>query len=426
VTEADVLIVGAGAAGLSAARELSAAGRRVLLLEGRNRIGGRILTHYTADYPVELGAEFVHGRPPEIFRIVQQAGLELAELEWNVLRGKEGRWYDTGEVMSGMDELFEKMSTDQPDQSFQEFLDQQDAEPEVKEQALGFVEGFHAADPSRIGVHSLVKNNAAEEEEDGGHQFRFAHGYETLVKSLSGHIHWKCCNLHLNTTIEEIQWKPGETLVKTSSGAEFRAPRSIITVPLGVLKSDGIRFSPRLAEKEKALQGLEMGPVIRASLCFRDKFWESEPRFKDVSFLFTDDPYFPTWWTSNPLPFPILTGWAAGHYARQLAKLSTDEVVQRAVGSLASIFAMDSENLRRELQAGFAHDWQSDPFSCGAYSYAVVGGSNAGRGLGAPIANTLFFAGEATDADGHNGTVHGAIASGKRAAKELLASDQRR
>lgn len=422
-TPLDLLIIGAGAAGLTAARELSAAGKRVLLLEGRDRIGGRILTHHTPDYPVELGAEYVHGRPPEICGIVKQAGLKLAPIAWNILRRKENRWYDAGEVMSGMDKLFEKMSIAQPDRSFQEFLDQTEAPPQVKEQALGFVEGFHAADPRRISVHSLVKSNIADQEIDADHQFRFAEGYETLVKSISGQINWKSCELHLNTTVTEIEWTPGATRIKTSSGAEFRAARVMVTVPLSVLKSGGIRFHPQLPAKEKALQALEMGSAVRANLCFQNKFWESQPRFKDLSFMFTDDPHFPAWWTSNPLPFPIITGWAAGQHARALGNLSADQVIQRAVESLAAILEMNPAQLRRELQGGFTYNWQSDPFSSGAYSYAVVGGSNAGRDLGAPVANTLFFAGEATDADGHNGTVHGAIGSGLRAAKEILGAD---
>ncbi len=419
---ADVLILGAGAAGLTAARELSAAGKRVLLLEGRDRIGGRIFTHHTAEYPVELGAEFIHWRPPEIFELVKQANLQLGAIAWNVLRRDGNGWHAAGEILSGMDGLFEKMSTDRPDQSFQEFLDRVTAEPEVKEQALGFIEGFHAADPRRISVYSLVRSNAADQEIDADHQFRFAHGYDTLAKSLSDSIQWRCCELQLNTTVTEVEWKPGETLVRTTSGAEFRAARAIITVPLGVLKSGGIRFSPGLAEKETALRGLEMGTVGRANLSFKRKFWEDQPRFKNVSFLFTDDPHFRVWWTSNPLPFPILTGWATGSYARALSKFSPEQVIRQAVESLANILEMEPALLNSELQSGFTHDWQSDPFARGTYSYAVAGGSDAGRELGVPVAQTLYFAGEATDSDGHNGTVHGAIASGKRAAKQVLGS----
>lgn len=418
----DVLIIGAGVAGLTAASELSSRGMRVLLLEGRDRTGGRILTDRTNPYPVELGAEFVHGRPKETFELVKQGKMQTTQLEWNVLRRGNGRWYDAHEVMSGMDELFEEMSrcADRPDHSFQQFLDSVKADPAVKEQAANFVEGFHAADPRRVSVHALIASTKADEEVDGDRQFRFPGGYDSLVKSISDRIDWKSCELCLSTQITEIEWRPGDVRVKSSSGHEFRAPRLIMTIPLGVLKAGGLRFRPELKEKQKALDCLEMGPVVRASLCFREKFWEALPRFKDVSFLFTDDLRFPTWWTSNPLPFPILTGWAAGHYARALANLTHDEVINRALEALSGIFEMEIIRLRGLLQAGFTHDWDADPFSCGAYSYAVVGGCGAARELAEPISGTLFFAGEATNFHGHNGTVHGAIASGRRAAKEVL------
>jgi len=416
---ADVAIIGAGVAGLTAARELSCAGMHVLLLEGRDRIGGRIFTHHTSEYPVELGAEFIHGRPPEIFDLVRENNLRLSEMKWKVARRKENRWIEDDQIMDAVDKLFAKMSTDEPDQSFQEFIDRVDVSLEAKDQARRFVEGFHAADPRCISVHSLVKSNAADEKIDGGRQFRFEQGYDSLVKSISDRINRKSCELRLNTQVTEVEWKPDQVVLRTASG-EFQAQRVIVTVPLGVLKAGSIRFNPALRDKEKALQGLETGPVIRASLCFRGKFWEEQERFQDVSFLFTDDPQYPTWWTSNPLPFPILTGWAAGHHAKALINLSAEQVVHRALESLARIFDMDIASLERELQAGFTHDWEVDPFSRGAYSYPLVGGSDAGRELESPLCSTLFFAGEATDSEGHNGTVHGAIASGLRVAKAVV------
>jgi len=418
---ADVAIIGAGVAGLTAVRELSGAGMHVLLLEGRDRIGGRIFTHHTSEYPVELGAEFIHGRPPEIFDLVRESNLLVGRMKWRAAQRKNNRWIEDAQIIDAVDELFAKMSTDDPDQSFQEFIDRVDASPEAKDQALRFVEGFHAADPRRISVHSLVKSNAADEKIDGGRQFRFEQGYDSLLKSISDRINWKSCELRLNTQVTEVEWKPGQVVLRTASG-EFQAQRVIVTVPLGVLKAGSIRFNPALRDKEKALQRLETGPVIRVSLCFRGRFWEEQERFQDVSFLFTDDPQFPTWWTSNPLPFPILTGWAAGHHAKALINLSAEQVVHRALDSLARIFDMDIASLERELRAGFTHDWEVDPFSCGAYSYPLVGGSDAGRELESPLCSTLFFAGEATDSEGHNGTVHGAIASGLRVAKAVVST----
>src|SRR5205807_5048684 len=142
----DLIVIGGGVAGLAATRELCAAGLNVVLLEARERLGGRILTRQTKDYPVELGAEFIHGRPPEILELAAEAGLPLAELQWNALRKKDRHWTDAAETISGMDRLFEQMNAveTEPDQSFQNFLQQADAPGNVKEQALQFVEGFHA------------------------------------------------------------------------------------------------------------------------------------------------------------------------------------------------------------------------------------------------------------------------------------------
>jgi monoamine oxidase len=161
------------------------------------------------------------------------------------------------------------------------------------------------------------------------------------------------------------------------------------------------------------------------SVCFDKKFWQRDPEMADLSFLFTDDPQFPTWWTSNPLPYPILTGWAAGPNAKAHSGRSKDQIVSSAVQSLARIMKISEPEIRRQMTESFAYDWQADPFSRGAYSYAGVGGKGAAANLAEPVANTLYFAGEATNSDGYNGTVHGAIATGLRAAKELLESLQK-
>jgi monoamine oxidase len=191
-----------------------------------------------------------------------------------------------------------------------------------------------------------------------------------------------------------------------------------------VLKSGNVAFSPGLPEKQNAMSFLEMGPVIRVSLCFQEKFWEHDPKIADLSFLFTDDPQFPTWWTTNPLPYPILTGWAAGPNAAAHTGRRKDDIVRSAVQSLARIMKIAEPELRTQMTASFVHDWQADPFSRGAYSYTAVGGMDAAKKLSETVVDTLYFAGEATNGDGYNGTVHGAIATGLRAAKELLQSLQ--
>lgn len=119
---------------------------------------------------------------------------------------------------------------------------------------------------------------------------------------------------------------------------------------------------------------------------------------------------------------PIITAWAPARSAELLAGLNKDEVVGKAVETLGSVLGTGGAEIRSQLAAAYFHDWDSDPFSRGAYSYVKAGGEGYQSILGAPVENTLFFAGEATDVTGHNGTVHGAIASGARAAREILAA----
>lgn len=423
---ADVVVIGAGAAGLVAARELSAAGLKVLLLEARDRIGGRIYTDHRLGFPVELGAEFIHGRSPDILELISRAQLDIAEVAGEMRRKRNRVWGDSGHVMAEVNHLFENMPASEPDQSFKQYIERTQYHPETRQLALDFVEGFHAAEPDRVSVHWLIHTTRAEEAIDGETSFRVRHGYNLLLNPVIETLDDERCNIVLNTPVSEILWERGKVKVR-AAGSEFSALCALITLPLGVLKSGMVRFSPELPEtKHVAMSSLAMGPVIRVSLAFRSKFWEAAAEMRGLSFLFTDDPHFPTWWTSNPLPYPILTGWAAGRHTRGLAGKNNRELVDVALNSLAGILEFRQTELRTHLERGFVHDWQADSYSLGAYSYIVTGGMGAPDLLAEPIQGTLFFAGEATNIEGHNGTVHGALGSGKRAAHEVLALLQTR
>jgi monoamine oxidase len=415
----DVIVIGAGAAGLTVARDVTAAGLRVLLLEGRDRMGGRIMTHHTPDGPIELGAEFVHGAFEEIVGVAEQARLPLRETDRSSARERQQGSAPRTDFFSAVDALLAHASGGE-DESFQHLVDRVDVDPEIKARALGLVEGYHAADPAKIGVQALIDNTAADERPGAERQFRFALGYDGLVTALFERAVRELCAVQLGAVVTAIAWRRGHVSVRTAAGAELTAPRVVVTVPLGVLKAGAIDFSPRLPDKEDALRRLEVGSAARVSLQFERDAWAGRDSFSEDGFLFTGEPPFPVWWISHPAPRPVVTAWAGGRRALALSTLAEAERVGAAIEALGAALGVDASRLRGELRGGFCHDWQSDPFARGAYSYAGVGGRHAGAELAAPVDATLFFAGEATQSDGRNATVHGAIASGQRTATQVL------
>jgi monoamine oxidase len=432
----DVLILGAGVAGLSAAIDLARAGLRVEIIEGRERVGGRILTQLdpTLNHSVDLGAEFVHGLSPEIWLPLQEHDLDVTEVEGDFWCSSNGKLAPC-RFFRQVEQILGKMDDRSPDQSFLEFLAKRfpgNDHDEAKQHAIAYVSGFNAADPAQVSVHWLVHSRAAEEQIQGDRAFRISGGYQTFLDLLTDDLASRQVPIHLKTKIQEVRWIADQVEVSAASAlgdTTFSAPRALITFPLGVLQSaalgNAIRFDPQLpAEKLRALERLAMGKVVRVTLCFRRRIWEDVlvdgKTLAGMSFLFSDDKLFPTWWTQMPDPVPMITGWAPAASAEKLNGMSEGRIVQKALETLASLLCMDVSKLQSELASAYFHDWDLDPFSLGAYSYVKTGGEGCQHTLGAPINEMLFFAGEATDTSGHNGTVHGAIASGKRAATEIL------
>ena len=211
----DVLIIGGGIAGLTAARELTAVGLRVTLLEARIRLGGRIWTHQAPGFPVELGAEFIHGKPDEILGLAAEAALPVVPVEGDFCRKVSGSWSHAGHWMAEVEHLFAAMPGEGPDQYFQHYADYSGATEEVRQQALRFVGGFHAADPSLISVQSLVRDAQAEESIDGDRSFRLVKGYESLVQAMRARIGHGHCETKLNSVVREIAWQPGKVIART-------------------------------------------------------------------------------------------------------------------------------------------------------------------------------------------------------------------
>jgi monoamine oxidase len=447
-----VLVIGAGAAGLAAARDLSKAGRDVIVVEARERIGGRVFTHRDPHQPVpiEYGAEFIHGKSPELWHLARAAHLELYEVSERHWYFEDGELSKSREFWKNIESLTDKMKSPHVDESLREFLDQLPNDEETrraKAMVTRYVEGFHAASIERIGIRGLVVATEAADSIDGDRAFRFVDGYASLMEALRAEAESYGATFHLRTTVEEIRWEndrlevsckrsddsdPSDRDIETGSPSSFTASEVVMTLPLSLLQKSstegGIRFEPALPEpKQSAIRTLVMGNVVKINLLFRERFWEtvkrwdnegSEVSFREAGFFHFPGLPFPTWWTQLPIRAPLLVGWVGGAQADCLS--STDEtLLQQAIASIARIFKLSTQAIQDQLEHCYVHDWRNDQFSCGAYAYLPVNGLRAQQVLSEPIDGKLFFAGEATSI-GHIGTVHGAIQSGRRAAQEVL------
>ncbi len=429
----DIIVIGAGAAGLAAAAALATSDRSVLMLEARDRIGGRIWTRFEPALaaPVELGAEFIHGDSPETSELLRAGGsaaLDISGEYWSLIDGRLQQRTESllGKVRAAL-EVADVLS--QPDRSLEDFLagDQGRALPEeTRAMARAFVSGFDAADPQVVSLHSV-----AEEWRRGGMldstQSRPLGGYHAALLALRARLDGGRVRLQLQTVVTAVRWSDRTVEVEgLRLGQPFRATarKAIITVPIGVLKAPAgapgaISFVPRLDGKQAALAQLLSGPVLKVILHFHHPFWKEldRGRYADASFFQAPGKAFPTFWTTLPVRAPLLNAWTGGPSAARLCELSDDEIVRQAMDCVSSVFG--GGNGVPELQAAYVHNWERDAYARGAYSYVAAGGGNARQELATPLGGTLFFAGEATDTTGEATTVTGALRSGARAALEV-------
>jgi monoamine oxidase len=427
----DILILGAGISGLTAARALAERNLRVCILEARHRVGGRILSQKVeGGGTVELGAEFIHGRAPELWALIDEVGCKTTEREGSMLREQPGqRLTDDPDDGALFEPLTQLESYTGPDQTFASWLATSNV-PEDSRQALtGYVEGFNAADADRIGIHSLGAQQSAEDASEGDRSWHILGGYSQLTDHLAARVTELHGDIRLNTEVLAIRWSPQSVTVETSQG-NFTAPRCLITLPLGVLQlvntPDGLSITPEPQAIAHAHR-LAMGHASRFTLLFRNRWWEASPllpqkSLSNLSFLFTAARMPPVWWTSHPEreAHPALTGWAGGPRALALEPKSPHDLGAEACTTLAQIFTVDETEITSSLVATYTHDWANDPFFRGSYSYVPAGAMDAPAAMTQPEANTLYFAGEHTDTTANWGTVHAAIRTGLRAANQIL------
>ena len=431
--DADAIVIGAGAAGLAAARRLARANFSVILLEARDRVGGRVLSERAGStgHFAELGAEFIHGSAAETMELLREANLSSVSTEgesW--VCGDDGRLRREERDFAGTTGgIFEKTSALEKDESVADFLRRFEHDPAMRESvraARSFVEGFDAADPQIASARAI-----ADELRSGvdSKSARPAGSYHGMFKELEKACIREGVELSLRTMVRRIAWSRGDVIVETTSDAHtetVRARTAIVTLPAGVLQFRGdetaVVFEPGLPQaKLEALRYIEMGHVVKLALQFRSRFWEriEGGRYRAAAFFRPANDAFAAYWVQDPLHGTIVTAWAGGPKARAIEDLGDAALIERAVNGLGTMLGA-VELAREELEGAIHHDWTHDPFSRGAYSYVRVGGRNVREQLAEPLDSAVFFAGEATATGGEGGTVNGALATGYKAAARAV------
>lgn len=426
----DVIVVGAGAAGIACCEQLHAKGIDFLLVEAKARIGGRVQAHLDRAFgiPLELGAEFIHGAPAYTLKWMEQLKIPFYDLQERHLfrKGKslDDNLNDDLDFWSTTEKLMHRLKANRKsDRSVQEFLRQHQAfGAPAKALFCSFVEGYHAADISKMSEKGL----ASTEEDDADalnetRAFRSTQPYQHLLKGIFQTFASEA-NFRNRMRLERIQWTRGQVQLTCRKGAEttiLRARKAVITLPLGVLKSDKITWDPVPRALSEFLNHTEMGHVQKIIFRFRQRFWE-ELSEKPISFLHLGpEAYFPTWWTLQPFRLPYLVAWQGGPKAQELSSMPEAKRIEMALDTLAELTLKSSAALTALLEESFTHNWSRDPYALGGYSYVGVGGLGKGRPC-FNIEQTLFFAGEALDDTSGRGTVHGAFNTGVNAAKRVL------
>lgn len=415
---ADVLVLGAGVAGLSAAQTLVDTELDVLVLEARDRLGGRVHTDRTfAGFPLEFGAEFVHGERASTWEWLERLG--LSTVHWNKLDDSWVRMADgarlTMEEARTSDPAFDVTRSwalpdvpARPLESFGHYLRRIGFDPaQVDYVRRAFANA--AGEALRHLDAASMLDSIAGAEVSGQEDFRIVEGYGAVLEALG-----IGAEIRTQAVVKRVEQRAEGVLVSTEDGEEFEAKLLVCTLPVGVLVAGDVEFVPGLpAEKLGALRGLGMGPAVKCVYRFREPL--TPPGIKAIYAAGR----VPMWWTpsfGHETDAVVWTAFLTGDAAMDLLRRGDEEE------------ALDDalESLRRELgrpglQAVDAQlvDWVGDAFARGGYSYVRPGHRGARELLAKPTPPVLW-AGEATSPEADAATVHGALQSGRRVAMEVL------
>lgn len=417
----EIIVVGAGVAGLMIARELSKAGKKVTILEARNRIGGRIMPLDEAEfgYPAQGGAEFIHGKALVTKALMKEAGLTFIPEDGEIWSTRTGELAVHKQWMPGNEQFREKLAMLKTDLPIAEFLKKyfgSDEDASLRNSITKMVEGYEAADPQRMSTFTLRDEWLSGETWEGG---RIKEGYGALLDFLKTECEKHGVEIRLNSFVDDIGLQMSGVLVHVTNGDAYQAQRVIVTVPLPVLKD--IEFNPEFANKLGEADKIGFGSATKAVIKFKTRWWEHVPG-KDMtkmSYLLCDE-QFMTWWTQYPETTSILVGWMAGPNAAAHKESSDEELLNLALTSLSNVFKMPVDYFKNEIVVSRIVNWQNDRFAKGAYSYTAFDTDEAYKILAAPIDNAIFFAGEALYSGDVTATVEGALSSGKEVAEKIL------
>lgn len=418
----DVVILGAGAAGLYAAREAARAGLRVAVLEARDRIGGRVWTRYADGRPRELGAEFIHGEAPISDGLLRDYGVRRAADSGGRFYTFDGNRITENEEMIPDEETVQQaLESVRADKPLQEFLEEDLAGYEAaRRQLKRYAEGYYTADLATASTLALRRELGEEDHDEDG---RPSGGYGLVLEGLRRDAEAAGAAFWLGAVATTIEWTTGSVRVATSDGSSFAAKRLLCTLPVGVLRSGSVQWSPMLPDKEAAWKELGFGFVQKIVLAFREPFWESGTRVQrpvqDLGFLFSNEAV-PTWWTGTPEAGHLLIGWLGGPAAAAWAGQPDDALTAAALGALETIFGISRSELEALLRDQHVHNWLDDPFTLGGYSFEVVGGERLQATAAAPVGGTLFFAGEGLQPGPHIGTVEAAFQTAREALRHFV------
>lgn len=407
----DVIVIGAGAAGLSAARDLSRAGKRVVVLEARDRTGGRIKTDRERGL-VEAGAEFIHGESAATWDYVEEFKVDTQ------IAGPENAdsyrlFGEKGHIRADTDELYKRFRKsddelwkyDGPDMSLAEYFrkygtDEEAAFYKIREIASD----IESADPGLLSVRGIVHEDRLAT--SGGRNFQIPGGYDQLVKGVASGL-----DIRLRHRVVRVRWAEGKVDVECDNGAHFTAARLVMTIPIGVMKRCPPEFLPTLPTAfEKAVRAIGFGNASKMT------FW-MDGRMPDFNFLATPGAVG-HWWQRRFDDQVVIIGFAGGPLADALVRMGERDAIQAGIDDLVDGMGSAIKHLITHARH---FTWSDDPFAYGSYSFPTVGMEDTRDVLQTPIMNTVFYCGEATNTRGHAGMVHGAIEEGRRVAREILA-----